>query len=325
MSLKKIFLPIFLITLNSVYCQNKEYFVLIGEALKHYESKNFIESGNKFSAAFKANGNKGLVYDRYNAACSWALAKKPDSAFVQLNKIAKNANFKDLEKTTADVDFNSLHEDERWSEVISIIKSNKEKDGPALENDEVNRIIEELSNVYDEDQKYRNELDAIEKKYGLESIELKNHWNLINTKDSINLVKVTKILDEKGWLGTDIIGPEGNSTLFLVIQHSDLASQEKYLPMMRTAVLKGKANASNLALLEDRVALRKGKKQIYGSQVGRNKNGEYYVMPLENAESVDERRAKVGLGKLQDYISNWGLKWDAEAYKKTLPELENHK
>lgn len=73
-------------------------------------------------------------------------------------------------------------------------------------------------------------------------------------------------LDERGWLGPDVIGQTGNSTLFLVIQHADLVTQEKYLPMMREAVTKGNAKGSSLALLEDRVLIRNGKQQRYGSQ-----------------------------------------------------------
>jgi hypothetical protein len=115
----------------------------------------------------------------------------------------------------------------------------------------------------------------------------------------------------------------GNSTLFYVIQHSDLNTQEKYLPMMREAVKKGDATPNNLAYLEDRVALRHGKKQIYGSQIGRDEiTGEYYVRPLEDPDKVDIRREAVGLGKLQDYISNYGLTWNPEEYKKKLPEIE---
>ena len=76
-------------------------------------------------------------------------------------------------------------------------------------------------------------------------------------------------------------------------------------------------------MLEDRVALRTGKRQIYGSQLWRDpETGEFHVMPLEDPDKVDERRSSVGLGKLADYISIWDLKWDADAYKKILPELE---
>ena len=180
-----------------------------------------------------------------------------------------------------------------------------------------------LDTIYQEDQKYRLQSNKIEKKYGLESEEFKAHWKTIKEKDSINLIKVKKILDERGWLGADIIGRQGNATLFLVIQHADLETQEKYLPMMREAVKKGNAIPSSLALLEDRVALRQGKKQIYGSQMLRDpETGFYYVAPLKDPDNVDKRRKKVGLRKLQDYISYWGLTWDIEEYKKQLPEIE---
>ncbi|SKB74926.1 hypothetical protein SAMN05660226_02969 [Parapedobacter luteus] len=39
---------------------------------------------------------------------------------------------------------------------------------------------------------------------------------------------------------------------------------------MKREAVKGNANELDLALLEDRVALRQGKKQIYGSHMGRD-------------------------------------------------------
>jgi len=152
---------------------------------------------------------------------------------------------------------------------------------------------------------------------------MKAHWKIINQKDSINLIKVKALLDKYGWLGSDVIGGQGNSTLFLVIQHSNQATQEKYLPMMREAVKNGKAEGKSLALLEDRVALGQGKKQIYGSQIGRNpKTKLYYVLPLLDPETVDRRRAEVGLQPLAEYVTYWQMKWDVEQYKKDLPTIE---
>ena len=65
----------------------------------------------------------------------------------------------------------------------------------------------------------------------------------------------------------------------MVIQHADLKTQQKYLPIMRDAVSKGKANVGSLALLEDRVALGMGKSQIYGSQIMQDATGKY-LQPL---------------------------------------------
>lgn len=169
-------------------------------------------------------------------------------------------------------------------------------------------LIRQLDIISTDDQTDRAQLESIQNKYANDTAELRIHVNAIykvmRDKDSINQIKVTAILDKYGWLGSEIVGEEGNRTLFMVIQHADLVIQEKYLPMMRDAVKNGKAKASSLALLEDRVALRQGKKQIYGSQVAwiMLKN-EYTVLPLYDPDNVDKRRAEVGLPPLAIYLS----------------------
>lgn len=93
-----------------------------------------------------------------------------------------------------------------------------------------------------------------------------------------------------------------------VIQHSDLETREKYLPMLREAVKNGKALSMHLALLEDRVALGQGKKQIYGSQIHRDqKTGQWFVAPIEDEKNVNTRRASVGLEPLEVYLKHWNI------------------
>ena len=71
------------------------------------------------------------------------------------------------------------------------------------------------------------------------------------------------------------------------------------------------------------MALSEGKKQIYGSQIGRNiKTNKFYVQALEDPDNVDKRRSEVGLGSLGDYVKNWDINWNVEEYKKNLPEIE---
>lgn len=76
-------------------------------------------------------------------------------------------------------------------------------------------------------------------------------------QDYINLIKIKALLNKYGWLGTDVVGQQGNTTLFLVIQHANLITQEKYLPVVQDAIGQGKADASALSLLEDREPLGK--------------------------------------------------------------------
>lgn len=116
-----------------------------------------------------------------------------------------------------------------------------------------NELVISLDTIYKDDQDLRQGLADVEEKYSRDSKEMKSYFKRIAKNDSINIIKVQKILDHRRWLGEDVIGKRGNLTLFLVIQHSDLKIQQKYLPMMREAVAKGNARGSRLALLEDRV------------------------------------------------------------------------
>lgn len=315
-----LFLVLALIAFSNLQAQDEaKYRELIGEAEKLYDQKEFEDSATKYAEAFVALGNKGYINDRYNAACSYALSNQVDSAFVQLLKIGKGGHYTNYNHLLRDTDLSSLYEDPRWEEVKKHVKANKEKQ----EENYDKPLVAKLEAIYDEDQGPRRKISAIEKEHGWESPQMKELWKEIEIKDSINLIKIMEILDERGWLGADIIGGQGNQTLFLVIQHAPLEIQQKYLPMMREAVEKGNASARSLALLEDRVALRQGGRQLYGSQVGRDQEtGEYYVLPLDDPLNVDKRRAEMGLGLLQDYVGRWGITWDPEVYLKELPAIE---
>lgn len=309
----------FLLACNiGAHAQNAKYDSLVDEANKLYDAKAYFKSGQAYAKAFDANGGMAFVNDRYNAACSWALAGNADSSFSQLFRIATKGNYTDLNHLVVDSDLESLHGDKRWGEVTALVKQNKDKAEANLNKP----LVAMLDTIMQEDQGPRMQIDDIEKKYGRDSKEMKAHWKLIQEKDSINLIRVKDILDQYGWLGPDVIGREGNQTLFLVIQHADIETQEHYLPIMRDAVKNKKASSSSLALLEDRVALRTGKRQIYGSQIGRFDDGKYYVQPLEDPDNVDKRRAEVGLPPLDTYVRNWQITWNVDDYKKQLPLIE---
>ncbi len=184
-------------------------------------------------------------------------------------------------------------------------------------------IKQELLAIHKEDQNIRHELIAARNHPTPSTKTIDSLGKIMETKDSVNIIQVSKILDSYGWIGKDKIGADANQTLFLVVQHSDLGIQQKYLPMIRKATLVGDASKSHLALLEDRVALREGKMQIYGSQVAQFLgNNEYYILPLRDPETVDVRRAEVGLQPLADYVKQWKIEWDPKAYIKQLPKIK---
>ncbi|MDR1199818.1 MAG: hypothetical protein LBK94_12545 [Prevotellaceae bacterium] len=317
--MKKIILTLLTILLvNSTFSQSRErYSELINDAVKLHADKEYLNAGCKFSEAFDTYSPYAQVGDRYKAACAWALANQADSAFVQLFYIVHLEDFSDL-NIIDDADLSSLHPDERWNFIIDIVKGNYEKTG------KLDRALSaKLDSIYREDRLYRLEIDEMEQKYGRNSKEVQELFSIMNKKNADNVVEVTKILDKRGWLGPDIIGERGSKTLFLVMQRADVQTQENYFHVMEKAVQKGDADPADLALLEDRIALKQGKPQIYGSQIGIDiKTGKYYVIPIEDPYNVDERRIKVGLGKYKDYLSIFGLTWNVDEYVKELPELK---
>ncbi|MCG8839041.1 hypothetical protein G1K37_11865 [Tenacibaculum dicentrarchi] len=322
--MKKILLIILIGFISNLAFGQKDmskYKSFIKKANSLYAAKDYKNSAIEYQNAFDINEGKAYLRDRYNAACTFTLARDSKKAFFHLIYLAEHPKikYKNYNHITTDSDLNSLHKDEQWKKLIKLVKANKDE----AEKNFDKPLVAILDTIYREDQTYRIQINDIEKEYGLESDEIKKHWELINKKDSINLVKIQKILDKKGWLSPKIIGNQGNSTLFLVIQHSPLKVQEKYLPMMREAVKNGNARASSLALLEDRVSLRKGGKQIYGSQIRRDKEtGEYFVSPLVDPENVDKRRIEVGLEPISNYINYWNMTWDV---KKHIQRIKKNK
>lgn len=324
--MKRMFLGLLamLLATSAVYAgPDSLYNAHIAQAESYYGKKDYKRSAENYSLAFRALGYKGYPNDRYNAACSWAMAGNVDSAFSNLFIIVEKTGFSNYAHFINDTDLDAIRTDKRYDLLVNIIKANKEKKEANLNKP----LVKILDTIMMTDQKYRVAMDKIEKEHGRESKEWKENIEQIVYYDSVNVIKVTAILDKYGWLGADEVGSEGNQALFLVIQHADIEVQQKYLPVMREAVKNKKANSSALALLEDRVALRMGGKQIYGSQIERDEEGKFHVSALEDPENVDKRRAEVGLPPLSEYTRNWNFDWDIAAHKKYInnkkPDTKN--
>ena len=60
----------------------------------------------------------------------------------------------------------------------------------------------------------------------------------------------------------------------------------------------------------------------YGSPIGIDSADNYFVRPLADPATVDERRARVGLPPLSEYLESFGLTWDAEDYLRKQAEIE---
>ena len=112
--------------------------------------------------------------------------------------------------------------------------------------------------------------------------------------DSLNLSLVGDILRQHGFPRRDVVGDFGVQAAWIVFQHAGLDSQQAFLPQMEEAVARGDIAPLYLALLKDRIDVREGRPQRYGTQT----DSQGRLAPLQDASRVNEWRHEVGLPPL---------------------------
>lgn len=191
--------------------------------------------------------------------------------------------------------------------------------GHSKENSAANDVLrDELLRMGKEDQRYRDELqDRLVKRSTAGASAPSEEAIILDLQkkqdeiDRRNLAGLEKIVEQHGWPGKSLVGKEASGVAFLIVQHADLASQKRYFPLLKRAAVEGEARPADVAMLEDRILMREGKKQIYGTQVrsGPETGGELQLYPIEDEGHVDERRAAVGLPPLAEYLKLFGLEY----------------
>jgi hypothetical protein len=134
--------------------------------------------------------------------------------------------------------------------------------------------------------------------------------------DRENLVKVISLIENCGMPTLENVNKKELLAIWLVFQHADNYHRKKYLPQLKKSAENGDLRKSEMALMEDRILMDDRKPQIYGSQITDNeeRNG-WMLYDLENPESVDRRRADVGLEPLNEYVKQWDIEFDIKQNK----------
>jgi hypothetical protein len=103
--------------------------------------------------------------------------------------------------------------------------------------------------------------------------------------DSAHTARIREIMATHGWPGISRVGPEAANAAFLLVQHTaDNALQAEALGLMQAAP-PGEVSLPDLALLTDRVRVRQGLPQLYGSQF--SASSPFFSAPLRETLSRD--------------------------------------
>ncbi|GAB5533859.1 MAG: hypothetical protein Rubg2KO_01080 [Rubricoccaceae bacterium] len=121
-----------------------------------------------------------------------------------------------------------------------------------------------------------------------------------------NLLALAPLIEEHGWPELSAVGEEAAYAAGNVINHSDLATRQRYLPLLKAVCERGEGDWSRYAHIYDRTELEKGNPQLYGTQMQQNpETGRYEPQPLVDPETVDERRAALLMEPLADQLQRF--------------------
>lgn len=122
------------------------------------------------------------------------------------------------------------------------------------------------------------------------------------TIDHDNTVRLKTIVEEIGWPTVSRVGASAEHAAWLLVQHCpDLSFQQRCLELMRAAPA-DEVCPDHVAYLEDRVNVRQGRPQRFGTQLVRRDDGGYEASTLADPEHVDTLRASIGLAPLGEYV-----------------------
>ncbi len=122
--------------------------------------------------------------------------------------------------------------------------------------------------------------------------------SLMKDLDRQNLAIVLEHLPPEGWYLQSRYGIEVATTAFLVVQHSDLETWRRFVPVLEPLVAQGEVSGTAYAMMYDRLALAEGRAQAYGTQMT-CMEGEWQAINLEAPETVDQRRREMGFPTTQ--------------------------
>lgn len=164
-------------------------------------------------------------------------------------------------------------------------------------------VAAELRARVELDQLLRNELMAGVRLGGDEGERLMaGVAPLLAEHDRANTRRLHELIDRHGWPAIGVYGEQADRDAWLLVQHADhdRPFQQRVLALLEPLAARGETDPVHFAYLSDRFASGTGQAQRYGTQGRCTKSG-WEPFELVDPERVDELRAEVGLGPLDEY------------------------
>lgn len=138
--------------------------------------------------------------------------------------------------------------------------------------------------------------------------------------DRRNTARMKEIVGAIGWPTRSKVGEQAEHMAWLLVQHADLDPEfQKHCLALMSAEPAFEVCPSHLAYLEDRIGVAEHRPQRFGTQFRSDGKGGLEPEPIEDPETLDERRSAAGLEPFAAYRE--GMRRVAAASKPRSPTV----
>lgn len=262
---------------------------------------DYLGACNAFDKAFTI---KEKIQDNhlYNSACAAAMAGLNDKAFERLNmRLHRDPDWY-VEDPNRDNDLANIHSDERWQAYCDTIARRRDR----IEANYDKPLMLRLRKIGRSDQDIRHVFLAAYNAQPRDQHLVDSLTVEMQKTDSINQKEICDILDTRGFVGKEAVG-DACTVYWLIIQHAPMELQKKYFHVFVDAMERGDISKSQVAMMDDRIAMFERRPQKYGSQIVENEQGKRVIYQLLDPGKVDQWRKEMELNPLADYMKEMGV------------------
>lgn len=150
---------------------------------------------------------------------------------------------------------------------------------------------------------YQLDLNENEKRAFVEKMSVKMTALL-----SANTTDLKSILNAHEWVKISQFTAKADNEAWMIVINAeqDLAFQKKTLATLAKLWESKETSPRNYAYLSDQLAVKEGKAQMYGTQGACKGEGLWEPYAIAEPDTINERRARMGMEKLEDYIQRFG-------------------
>lgn len=118
----------------------------------------------------------------------------------------------------------------------------------------------------------------------------------MQAQDAADSAALQGIIATFGWPGRRLVGPDGASAAWLIVQHVTGLQHEALRLML--AMPPAETSRTDVAMLQDRVLVSDGRPQRFATQL----TPDNQFLPIEDIAHLDWRRAEAGLPPIDTYL-----------------------